>query len=71
LSILRNFKPGNTTTITVFRRGQTIELTITLGERPAPADSQTLQPIKPTEPADQETVPEGYNWYDYFFGFGG
>ena len=71
LSILRNFKPGDTTTITVFRRGQTIELTITLGERPASADSQALQPIKPTEPADQETVPEGYNWFDHFFGFGG
>ena len=38
LTILRKFKPGDTTTITVFRAGQEHELTITLDEKPAPVD---------------------------------
>ena len=38
LTILRKFKPGDTTTITVFRAGQEHELTITLDEKPAPVE---------------------------------
>ena len=73
LAILRKYKPGDTTTVTVFRAGQEIELTITLDEKPAPETEQTA----PTEEAET-TVPSGYgevprdeNIWDWFFGFGG
>ena len=58
---LRNFKAGDTTTITVIRSGNQIELTITLDEKPQASVS-----------SDSETVPmpsEGNaeEWYDYYF----
>ena len=75
LSILRKFKPGDTTTITVYRGGKEIELEITLDEKPAPTTTAPSQETAPTEPADQSGLPEGYEWddwydywYDYFFG---
>ena len=72
LSILRKFKPGDTTTITVFRSGQTLELTITLDEKPAPeaTQPQTEPQLEPTEPQDTEGMPEGNDWrdwYDYWY----
>ena len=69
LSILRKFKPGDTTTITVFRGGREYELTITLDEKPAPVEEET-EPL-PTVPKDQENMPESGDWrewFDYFFG---
>ena len=74
LSILRKFKPGDTTTITVFRGGREIELTITLDEKPAPETAQTPQEPVPTVPKDTEGMPDTGDWrewYDYYFGFGG
>ena len=58
---LRNFKAGDTTTITVIRSGNQIELTITLDEKPQASVS-----------SDSETVPmpsEGNaeECYDYYF----
>ena len=58
---LRNFKAGDTTTITVIRSGNQMELTITLDEKPQASVS-----------SDSETVPmpsEGNaeEWYDYYF----
>ena len=66
---LRDFEPGDSTTITVFRGGSQLELEITFGERPANA-GVTQQP--------QETVPEEYysgegsieDWLNPFFGWG-
>ena len=76
LSILRQFRPGDTTTITVFRGGREIELSITLDEKPAPAVEQTAPETEP-----DTTVPSGYgempqegdawDWFNYYFGFGG
>ena len=76
LSILRKYKPGDTTTITVFRGGREIELSITLDEKPAPAAEQTALETEP-----DTTVPSGYgempqegdawDWFNYYFGFGG
>ena len=76
LSILRQFKPGDTTTITVYRAGREYELTITLDEKPASVEEQTTpnQGTEPTVPEDTEGMPESGDWrewYDYFFGFGG
>ena len=75
LSILRKYKPGDTTTITVFRGGREIELTITLDEKPAPVEEQTTQEPMPTIPKDTEGMPETGDWKewydywsDYFFG---
>ena len=75
LSILRKFKPGDTTTITVFRSGAEYELTITLDEKPAPEAAQSQPQTEPTEPADAEGMPESGDWrewydywYDHFFG---
>ena len=60
---LRNFKAGDTTTITVVRRGAELVLEITLDEKPQSTA---------TVPETQESLPEGdyeerYNW---FFGGG-
>ena len=61
---LRNFKAGDTTTITVFRGGEKLVLPITLDEKPVSTDTQELP---------QEDMPQdgSYDeWYDYFFGRG-
>ena len=58
---LRNFKAGDTTTLTVVRGGQTLTLTITLDERPRDLDSSSSQtdPSMPQEGDYDE-------WYDFF-----
>ena len=58
---LRNFKAGDTTTVTVIRGGQELELGITLDEKPH--NTQT-----PTTPAEEYLPSEGdfEEWYDYF-----
>ena len=64
LAILRKFAPGNTTTITVFRGGQEIELSITLDEKPR---ETTQAPVVP----ENGQIPESgsyEDWYNYFFG---
>ena len=61
---LRKFKAGDTTTITVFRSGAEVVLTITLDEKPA-ANATT-----PAVPGKEEMPENGSyeEWYDYFFG---
>ena len=59
---LRNFKAGDTTTITVIRSGNRMTLDITLDEKP-----QTQQATAPTE--DTENMPnEGdpNEWFEYY-----
>ena len=60
---LRNYKAGDTTTVTVYRGGQSLNLTITLDERP-----QDLTSDGSTSDADPSMPEEGnYNeWFDYF-----
>ena len=59
---LRNFKAGDTTTITVIRGGAEVVMEITLDEKP--------QVTTVTPEDSQEEMPSGdYNeWYDWFFG---
>ena len=76
LSILRQFRPGDTTTITVFRGGREIELSITLDEKPAPAAEQTVPKTEPdtTAPSGYGEMPQegdAWDWFNYYFGFGG
>ena len=76
LSILRKYKPGDTTTITVFRGGREIELSITLDEKPAPAAEQTVPKTEPdtTAPSGYGEMPQegdAWDWFNYYFGFGG
>ncbi len=56
--VLRNFEPGDTTTITVFRSGAEVNLTITLDEKPQ--DTTTEQP--------EQTQPNSGDYEDWFNG---
>ena len=63
---LRKFKAGDTSTITVYRGGQEIELTITFDEKPHDTTEDTT--------TDQSQMPSNgtyEEWYDFFFGQGG
>ena len=65
---LRGFEPGDTTTVRVFRSGAELELTITLVERPADADTSVQ-----TQPETDQQLPDGgsyEDWYDYLYPFG-
>lgn len=57
---LRTYRAGDTTTISVYRAGQELELTITFDEKPA----QTVT----TEPVETQPQNDGYG-NDYGFGF--
>ena len=65
---LRKFKAGDTTTITVYRGGREIVLTITLDEKPA-ADQQVQIPTEGEMPKDG-SFEEWYNYFAPFFGNG-
>ena len=75
LSVLRKFSPGDTTTITVFRAGQELELSITLDEKPAPQQEQPqpTEPTAPSAPSGAEGTPGssdpwgGSDFFDDFF----
>ena len=60
---LRNFKAGETTTITVYRGGEKLVLDITLDEKPATTPSQEI-------PQEGDMPQDGSydEWFDYFFG---
>ena len=60
---LRKFKAGDTTTITVFRSGQELVLTITLDEKPQETET-------PADPGNSDMPENGSyeDWYNYFFG---
>ncbi len=65
--VLWKFKPGDITTVTVYRAGQKLTLNITLDEKP----QQTSQAVQ--QPSFPEETPEGdfSDWYEYFFPFFG
>lgn len=59
---LRRFEPGETTTITIYRAGQTLALSITLDEKPRETQ---------TPGGDAPNMPSSGNfeeWFNYFFG---
>jgi len=69
---LRNFKAGDTTTITVYRGGGELVLTITLDEKPRVTETEpTIE-----WPDDAENMPqdgsfeEWFNYFAPFFGYG-
>ncbi len=62
---LRNFKAGDTTTLTVSRGGKTVVLDITLDEKPATTETPAPQPNEGDMPKDGSYQ----EWYDYFFPF--
>lgn len=64
---LRKFKAGETTTITVYRAGAEVELTITFDERPQDPDAAQ-------QPQSQGEMPSSgsyEDWYNYFYPFFG
>lgn len=68
-NILRKFKAGDTTTITVYRAGAELELPITFDERPQDADSSQQQ-----QSQSQGEMPSSgsyEDWYNYFYPFFG
>ncbi len=62
---LRKFKAGETTTITVWRSGQELELTITLDEKPQ--QTETTQPGQ-GDPSQMPSEGSYEDWYNWFFG---
>ena len=63
---LRNFKAGDTTTITVVRGGQQLALTITLDEKPREMTTPSQEEADvPSSGSSQEQMPD---IFDFFFG---
>ena len=60
---LRNFKAGDTTTVTVIRSGAEMELSITFDERPVGFDGTVPSTEQPSEMPSEGDYEE---WYDYF-----
>ena len=68
---LRKFKPGNTTTITVYRSGQTLDLTVTLDQKPAPTDTGSTSDDSTTPSGELPSSGNYEDWYNYFAPFFG
>ncbi len=65
---LRNFKAGDTTTITVVRSGGRMELNITLDEKP---QNTTVPETIPTDPRNMPSEGDPNEWFDYYRRFFG
>ena len=63
--VLRKFKPGDTTTISVYRNGQQIDMKITLDERPQEQTENVTVPNTPSQNFE-DVFPD--NFFDFFFG---
>ena len=68
---LRQYEPGDTTTVTVYRAGAEVELTITLTEKPHTTNA--VQPDTEQPQPNGEMPQDGSyeEWYNYFFPFFG
>ncbi len=64
---LRDYEPGDTSTITVYRSGERHVLEITFDERPAQTPVQETVPESEYGPNRQEEYGE---WFNPFFGWG-
>ena len=69
-SALRKFQAGDTTTMTVFRSGAEIELTITFDERPQDPNAALEQPQGQGEMPSSGSYEDWYNFFYPFFGSG-
>ena len=67
---LRKFKAGDTTTITVYRGGKQVELTITFDEKPHDTAQDTTQPAGQDQMPSNGSYEEWYNYFAPFFGNG-
>ena len=67
---MKPYKVGDTTTVTVYRSGKILELTLTFGERPH--DAAQAPQEEPQEPTGSNVPEEGdfKDWWDHFFGGG-
>ena len=70
-SALRKFRAGETTTITVFRSGAELELTITFDERPQDPDAEQQAQQQPQQSGEMPNSGSYEDWYNYFFPFFG
>ena len=67
---IKKYKVGDTTTLTVYRSGKLLELTLTFGEKP---HGEVQLPQEETQEPTQSTVPgkgDFKDWWDHFFGDG-
>ena len=64
---MRSFKVGDTTTVSVFRERQILELNITFAEKPHSNQSSTQTP---TGSSNMPSNGNYEDWWDYFFGGG-
>lgn len=64
--VLRKFKAGDTTTITVYRNGREVNLSITLDEKP-----QSNNHAPTVTPDDAPTTGDFNEWYEFFKKFFG
>lgn len=66
---LRKFKAGDTTTLTVYRSGKELTLTVTLDEKPHDTAGQAQESTQEQTPMPSEGSYE--DWYNYFAPFFG
>ena len=59
---LRKFEPGETTTITIYRSGQELVLSVTLDEKPQESKPSTNAPSGMPSSGSYE------EWFNFFFG---
>ena len=67
---LKDYRAGDTVTLTVYRGGQTVELSVTLDEKqPEPTEETTDTTTQNEQPTQEDTPTYGeVNPFDYFFG---
>ena len=67
---LRNFEAGQTTTITVYRSGERLVLTITLDAKPAETQETAPAGTDESQMPQEGSFEEWYNYFAPFFGYG-
>ena len=67
---LREYEPGDSTTITVYRGGRELELTITLAEKPQTTTSQEEQTQPESEMPSEGSYEDWFKYFEPFFGNG-
>ncbi len=72
---MRKFKVGDTASITVYRSGKLVELTLVFGEKPhsttqTPAEDSQTSSTTPQTPSDSQSGGSFKDFWDHFFGNG-
>ena len=65
VKLVRASNPGDTLTVTVYRQGETLELTITVGRQVQSANESTV-----TESSQSSQNRQGYSGFGRFPGWG-